>query len=112
MNEDGWKPCYPGGKDTPENRERVLVVYYSHKLQVASIGDQLTLEIVTYFISGSGGRYWSNTCRSDVHPLCWHAMPALPPCINSLIQEVAYKDAEDSPVSTYTGKKGTEHHGG
>jgi len=79
---NGWKPCYPGGEDTPDDNESVLALFYIHGLN-----DELTMDLVIHRIDGTGGHYWSNTYRCDVHPLCWHPLPDLPAFIAGLEEE-------------------------
>ena len=71
---NGWKPCFPGGDDTPDDGDCVLALFYVH----ISINDSLTMDPVIYQNDDAGGRYWSNTHRCNVHPLCWHPLPDLP----------------------------------
>ncbi|GEM_PF-4917030 len=73
--DNGWKPCFPGGEDTPKYDELILALFYSHE----PWGDELVMDLLVYICdSKTGGRYWSNTFCCDVHPLCWHPLPDLP----------------------------------
>lgn len=80
---NGWKPCFPGGEDIPENGEDVLALFYIH----GEWGDLLTIDLVIFVVDASGGRYWCNSTRCDVHPLCWHPLPELPGFIGMKEQE-------------------------
>ena len=81
---NGWKPCFPGGKDTPDEGEYILAIFYSHE----PWGDILVMDLLFYTSENkTGGRYWSNTYCCDVHPLCWHPLPDLPGFIGMKEQE-------------------------
>lgn len=72
---NGWRPCFPGGDDVPDEGQEVLAIFHVHTEEWR---DSLNMGLVLYEEDTSGGRYWSNTCRCNVHPLCWHPLPDLP----------------------------------
>lgn len=81
---NGWRPCFPGGDDVPDEGQEVLAIFHVH---AEDWRDSLNMGLVLYEEDASGGRYWSNTCRCTVHPLCWHPLPDLPGFIGMKEQE-------------------------
>ena len=83
----GWQACYPGGKDTPDEGEFVLALYYSHCCPDADPDDDLVMDLVMYMKGQDGGYYWSYEAGCSVSPLCWHPLPELPSFLNKPEQE-------------------------